>query len=190
MPKAKITKEMIVDAAFEIARAQGAEAVNARTISERLHCSTQPVLYYFNTIEEIRSEVFGKADRYHAAYIMKVQGDYDNPMLEIAMLYIKFAETEKPLFRFLFQSNRFLKRNLSDWVDDEKILPIIQLIGEQTGIDRQQAKDLFISIYIMMHGYASMFANNSMEFDEEAIVRNLQNAFRGMVGVMKTERES
>ena len=42
-PKVKITKEMIIDAAFEIARSEGAENINARTVSKKLGCSTQPV---------------------------------------------------------------------------------------------------------------------------------------------------
>lgn len=44
--KAKVTKEMIVDAAFAVAREAGVENINARTVSERLHCSTQPVMYH------------------------------------------------------------------------------------------------------------------------------------------------
>lgn len=47
MPKAKITKEMVTDAAFEVTRTKGAENVNARTVSQKLGCSTQPVMYYF-----------------------------------------------------------------------------------------------------------------------------------------------
>lgn len=49
-PKAKITKDMIIDAAFEIARETGAENINARTVSKKLNCSTQPVMYHFATI--------------------------------------------------------------------------------------------------------------------------------------------
>ena len=52
--KAKVTKEMIVDAAFAIAREAGVERINARTVSERLHCSTQPVMYHFATIEALK----------------------------------------------------------------------------------------------------------------------------------------
>ena len=48
--KVKATKEMIIDAAFAIARETGAENINARTVSERLNCSTQPVMYHFATI--------------------------------------------------------------------------------------------------------------------------------------------
>ncbi len=53
--KAKVTKEMIIDAAFEIAKEMGAENIYARTISQKLGCSTQPVLYHFKTIEDLKN---------------------------------------------------------------------------------------------------------------------------------------
>lgn len=55
--KAKVTKEMIIDVAFEIARESGAENINARTVAERLHCSTQPVMYHFSTIDELKRQL-------------------------------------------------------------------------------------------------------------------------------------
>ena len=56
--KVKVTKEMILDAAFAVARETGAENISARTVSERLHCSTQPVMYHFATIEELKRAVY------------------------------------------------------------------------------------------------------------------------------------
>ena len=56
-PKAKISKEMIIEEAFQIARTEGVDKITARRISERLNCSTQPVLYYFATVEEIKTAV-------------------------------------------------------------------------------------------------------------------------------------
>ena len=64
--KAKVTKDMIVDAAFAVARETGAENINARTVSERLNCSTQPVMYHFATIEELKRAVYAKADLYQS----------------------------------------------------------------------------------------------------------------------------
>ena len=64
-PKAKITKEMVIDAAFEVARETGAENINARTVSKKLNCSTQPVMYHFATIEELKKAAYKKADWYH-----------------------------------------------------------------------------------------------------------------------------
>lgn len=56
--RVKATKEMIVDAAFDIARETGAENINARTVSEKLNCSTQPVMYHFATIEDLKRAVY------------------------------------------------------------------------------------------------------------------------------------
>ncbi len=36
-PKPKITKDMILDAAMEVAREEGAENINARTVSKNLN---------------------------------------------------------------------------------------------------------------------------------------------------------
>ena len=72
MPKAKVTRDMVVEAAFAVARAAGAEQVNARTVSEKLGCSTQPVMYHFATIEALKRAVYAKADRYHSDYLMKI----------------------------------------------------------------------------------------------------------------------
>ena len=44
MPKAKISREMIIDAAFETAKLCGADNVNARIVAERLGCSTPNIL--------------------------------------------------------------------------------------------------------------------------------------------------
>ena len=43
MPKQKITKEMILDAAFTLLRTKGHEAVNARSIASQAGCSVQPI---------------------------------------------------------------------------------------------------------------------------------------------------
>lgn len=94
-PIAKITKEMIVNAGFDIAREYGIENVNARTVSEKLDCSTQPVMYHFKKIEDMKKAVYQKADQYHTTYITDIQGD--NQMLEMGLLYIRFAQEEKNL---------------------------------------------------------------------------------------------
>ena len=81
--KIKATKEMIINAAFEIAREIGAENINARTVSERLNCSTQPVMYHFATIEELKRAVYAKADLYHSEYLMNIRNQQNGAMLGI-----------------------------------------------------------------------------------------------------------
>lgn len=174
-PKAKITEEMIIDAGFEIARESGAENINARTISKRLGCSTQPVLYHFRKMEEIKKAVYRKVDQYHGEYITAITGS--NPMKEIGLLYIRFAAEEKQLFRFLFQSNEFSGKSITELIHAEDVVPLLTIFGEEAGMGMEQAKERFRILFVFVHGYASMFANNSLEYDEKMISLDLEGVF-------------
>ena len=98
-PRVRITREMVADAAFAVVRAEGHENLNARTIAKQLGCSTQPVLYSFRTVDEIRQAAYEKADSWHTGYIMP-KGTEENPMLALGLNYVRFGHEEKNLFRF------------------------------------------------------------------------------------------
>ena len=174
-PKVKITKEMIIDAAFCIARTEGANKITARRISEQLQCSTHPILYHYASVEEIKREVYQKADEYHNAYLMKSEEGSDDPMLAIGINYVKFAIEESHLFRFLFQSNGFSDSNMLELMDTEELNPIISA----------EAKEIFSMLFIYIHGYASLYANNSMVYDEKALITTLNKVFYGAVYAAK-----
>lgn len=181
-PKAKITKDMIVDAAFEIARNEGAENINARTVSEKLNCSTQPVMYHFATIEELKKTVYAKTDSYHSEYLMNIKNPQKGAMLGIGLNYIRFAIEEPHLFRFLFQSNIFNGTTLLEMIDAEELMPVILAMqGAVGGGSIEQVKDIFLTIFLFVHGYASIIANNSLEYDEELIKAHLERAYNGAI---------
>lgn len=185
MPKkAKITKEMIVEAAFEIARKTGAENINARSVSEELGCSTQPVMYHFATIDELKKAAYEKADNFHTEYLMKIRKT-KKVMLGIGLNYIRFAVEEPNLFRFLFQSNYFSGKTLLEMIDAEELTPVLSAMREAVGCSLKQVKEIFITIFLFAHGYASIIANNSLEYDEKIIKTHLERAYRGAVLAVK-----
>ena len=71
------TAEMIVDAAVEVVRQSGFERINARTVSEQLHCSTQPVMYYFSTIDSLKRAAYRRTDHLHSEYMMNIPSGQD-----------------------------------------------------------------------------------------------------------------
>lgn len=53
MPAAKkISKEKIIEAAVAVLRDGGFPAVNARSVAQKLGCSTQPIYASFRSMEE------------------------------------------------------------------------------------------------------------------------------------------
>ena len=179
--KAKVTKEMIVDAAFAIVREAGVESINARTVSERLHCSTQPVLYHFATMEELKRTVYAKADLYHSEYLMNMEKPPKGAALGIGMNYIRFAIEEPHLFRFLFQSDYFSGATLLELIDADALLPVLSAMQKALDMRMEQTKKVFLTIFLFAHGYASIIANNSMQYDEELIRSHLEQAYLGAI---------
>lgn len=179
-PRAKITEEMVVDAAFQVTRADGEANVNARTVAKRLGCSTQPVMYHFAKIEDLKRAVYEKAGRFHTEYIMNVPPSR-NIMLGIGLNYIRFSVEEPNLFRFLFQSGFATENSLFEMVDSDELSPVINAMQRAMGLTVKQTKEVFITLAMFVHGYASIIANNNLRFDESVASEHLNRVYRGAI---------
>lgn len=186
MPKAKITKEMVIDAAFEVTRTMGAENVNARTVAQKLSCSTQPVMYHFARIEEMKKAVYEKADLFHTECLMDINTE-EGIMLSIGLNYIRFAKREPNLFRFLFQSGFAVGNSLLEMIDSEGLKPVLSAMESAMEMTAEQTKGVFLTIALFAHGYASIIANNSLEYDEKTVAAHLERAYNGAVKAMQNE---
>lgn len=184
-PKVKITKDMIIEDAFRIVREEGAENLNVRSIAKRLGCSTQPVLYAFASVEEVKKAVYRKADEFHSAYLMNLQGD--NPFKEIGFQYIRFGAKEKNLFRFLFQTNEFAGHSIIDLINGPEMTPVLEILAQGVQITLQEAGIVLKTLFLFAHGYASMYANNDIPYDEAVISADLDRIFAGAVCTLKEE---
>ena len=188
-PKAKITKEMIVDVAFGIIQREGVDKVTARSISQQLNCSTQPVLYHFATVEDIKKAVYKKADAYHSDYIMNMENDYGDPMLTMGMNYINFARKERNIFQFLFQSNEFSGASILELLEMEEILPRLTMLQHELELELDEVKEVFSTLFIFVHGYASLYANNTMIYEEANVISAIEKVFEGAICVLKGDQD-
>ena len=184
-PKSQITNEMIVAAGVELVRSSGAEAVNVRRIAEELNCSTQPIMYRFSTVEELKAEIYAEADRLHSEYIMTAEVAADDPMLAIGLRYIRFAAEEKHLFRFLFQSDKYANSSFEELIGSDGLAPVFAVIQAEAEITEQQSREAFSALFLTVHGIASLLANNSLQYDEGYFTNVLTNVFMGVIGAMK-----
>ena len=179
-PKTKVTRDMIVRAAVDVARQGGVDKINARTVAGQLHCSTQPVMYHFATIESLKRAAYEVVDRMHTEFLMDTPPDRDL-ILGIGLNYIRFAVEEPWLFRFLFQSGYATENNFLEMIESEALTPILQAMQEGLGMDLKTTKDVFLTVALFAHGYASIIANNDLEYDEALIARHLEQAWDGAV---------
>ena len=177
-PKMRITKDMIINAAIEVAKQSGYENINARTVSARLHCSTQPVMYHFSTIDAMKRAVYAQVDHLHSEYMMRISPEQD-PILGIGLNYIRFAVEEPQLFRYLFQSGYAEENSLLEMIDSEELAPVLAAMQKGAGLSMEQTKQVFLIVALFAHGYASIIANNGLEYNEKLVAKHLEQAWNG-----------
>ena len=89
-----------------------------------------------------------------------------DPILGIGLNYIRFAVEEPQLFRFLFQSGYAEENSLLEMIDSEALTPILAAMQEGTGLGMEKTKQVFLTVALFAHGYASIVANNHLEFNK------------------------
>ena len=169
MPKRPTTtKEAMIDGAFRLIREQGHEALTVRNLASFLGCSTQPIMYQFPDTETLKELTYQKADAFHSKYILAAED-----LLELGIRYIRFAEEEPRLFRFLFQSGHFSGFSLEDLIRAPEGADVLAAVSTEEELTTEEAAAFFEPLVAVVHGYASLIANNGMKYDPDAIRRVL-----------------
>lgn len=182
-----ITRDAILEAAVALVREEGHEHLNARALAARLGCSTQPVLYCFETMDELRQETYAAADQLHTAFLMQgIDADGpDDPLLLLGLNYVRFAREEPHLFRFLFQTDGLGQQDMMALVADPSLAPLIQAVAQEASLGEEAARQAFLAIFATAHGFASLFANNALEYSREQVAAALTGSFLGAVALLK-----
>ena len=169
MPKKPTTtKENMIEGTFQLIPHNGYEAFSARNLAAFLGCSTQPIMYQFPDTDILKDLVYRKADAYHTEYILAAED-----LLEMGIRYVRFAQEEPQLFRFLFQSGRFSGLSLEDLIRAPEAANVLEAVSTEEELTAEEAAAFFEPLVAVVHGYASLIANNGMKYDPDAIRRAL-----------------
>lgn len=177
----RITKEMILNAAFDITRNEGIEKLSNREIAKKMNCSIRPIYYQFKNSGELNKELYNKIDRYFYDFIMKnMIGDIP-PYKQIGINYIKFAQEETNLFKVLFMSPA---RNLPNtFVETDKtgFAGVVAAIKLSTHLSDKAIKSFHTKMWIFVHGIATLTVSRSFKFTDEQIKDLLSQEFQALM---------
>ncbi len=177
-PKVKVTSEDIINAAVDIVRNDGAQAINARNVALALNCSTQPVFSNFATMDELRLAVVARAYALCDDYIKREIENGKFPVYKSSgMAYIRFASEEKELFKLLYMRDR---TNEVIPETDELGDKMEALVTQNTGLNKLDAKLFHLEMWAFVHGIAAMVATGFVNLEWELISRMLTNAYQGL----------
>lgn len=177
----RITKEMILNAAFDITRNEGIEKLSNREIAKKMNCSIRPIYYQFKNSEELYKELYNKINSYFYDFIMKNIVDDIPHYKQIGINYIKFAQEETNLFKVLFMSPA---RNLPNtFVETDKtgFAGVVAAIKLSTHLSDKGIKSFHTKMWIFVHGIATLTDSKSVKFTEEQIRDLLSQEFQALM---------
>ena len=104
-PKVKYTREEIIEAAFQMAKEQGIEAVVARELAKKLGTSSSPIFTAFQNMEELQQEIRGRAMKEFESHVRDAL-QFTPPFKWVGVKMIEFAVKEPKLFQILYMQKK------------------------------------------------------------------------------------
>ena len=168
--KAKFSREEIIDAAINIVREDGFDALTSRALGTKLGSSARPIFTVFQNMEEVQQEVIITAKQKYREYISKGLSQ-DLAFKGVGMEYILFSINEPKLFQLLFMTEQSQIPDLTGVLPliDDSYEQILRSIQSGYEIDKSSAEILYRHLWIYTHGIATLCATNMCRFTDEEV---------------------
>ena len=175
MPKQRITKEMVVSTAFEIARNSGMEQVMVKSIADKIGCSVQPIYSYCKNMDGLRQDVIKQVNHFIQEYVA-AHIDTDDLFRSTGRSYIQLAQEEPNLFKIFILHQREEISSLNDLYQSEANLHIAEIIAKELSISREHAKQLHLNMLIYTIGIGTIFSVTTPGISTDEIYTQLEVA--------------
>ena len=175
--KERITRKEIAAAAFRMARKEGMEEVTARKLAGAAGCSTQPIFRVYQNMDEVQADVLEQAVAFFEDFYNNYPKSQAVPFVNLGLAYISFAQKEGNLFRAMFLSENRNGRSLYELLNG-KNGNVLKEIGKAKAEGCRDPQDLFMKMWIFIHGAACMAITGDYDLGITETVGQLVGAYR------------
>lgn len=190
--KVQISKEIILQEALEMLIESGYSSINIKTLSQKIGCSTQPLVWHFENMEGLRKAL----SEYALSYANnKMYPSAENPVEafeKIGREYVKIAVCEPNLFRFLYLDGTQISdaSPFTAIITSNRNAALIKKISVFFGISEEKIGQYLQNTIIYAHGIATLVATNVMAASVEEMMTMINlaaDAFLIQAGVPQDE---
>lgn len=180
-PRQRITKEILLDHAFQIAERKGISAVTSRSVAKSVGCSIQPVFSQFPTMEELRQATFDYACSKFVDEVLAFENQPDF-FAKVVSWTIDLARNKPHLYRLLYLSGGFhgetLMESMMIYKSNQKM---IAKMTELYGLDAESCKDILVRSCLFLLGIGTMICENHFPYTDEQISQMVKQTVSDMV---------
>lgn len=186
--KTQISREVIIEAAFQMLLRDGYAAINITGLAKEIGCSTQPIAWHFGNMEGLRTELL----EYCLAFLKDrfiVAGEKVSAILEgIATRYIELALDYPNLYKYLYMSEQDGEKmaSIAQSLRAENHDKVLQMLEKEYGISADAAEKYLMNLQIYVHGIAS-FAVTKVSFPSKEVI--MQMVHEASEAFLKQQKE-
>jgi len=186
-PKNKFTKEEIINAAFDIAKVEGLDAITVRKVAQKLNSSIAPIYVNFNDMDELIQEVVRKA--FDVANEILEQQNSGQPFRDIGIASLRFAKEYSVLYRDLIMSNnphmKYENKDIDLVMEQMAKDPVLE------GFSSEELTTILFKMQVFQTGLSVMAANGLLpnELSDENVIGLLESTAEDVISATRLRKD-
>ena len=182
-PKERVSRVMVLDAAFEMTRECGFENVTARKLAQRLGSSTQPIFRAYENMEMLKEDLFYKSAELFSDHMLKARVKGKPVYLTMGMAYIELAKQEKFLFKLIADIDEYDTGDIHEFLQQGDMGELLENLPGTEKLTEEMKKEVFRMVWMFTHGVATLVVSRRVDMDEGDIEGMLKKAYEGFIKV-------
>ncbi len=176
--KKTITRDQILNAAYEVVSKEGFSHFTARNIAAKMKCSTQPIYLEFKNMEDLKQVLVKEIiDSLSEKFLDKeVTG---NKLVDLGVNYIEFANQEKQLYKALYLEGEVGIAEMKEYSYEYFIDTVIK-DSEYESLDDERIKSIYTGFWIIVSGLAALTSSGIITPNKDEVIKLLEKSFATM----------
>lgn len=177
-PKVEITKEKVLKEALELVREQGIEVLTARSLAQRLNCSTQPIYSVCGSMEQLKDEVYNMAIEFTLSIMNSYKDEKNSPALNLGIGYLHLARNEKQLFKAVYLSG-YKKFDLTKdkFIGEDISTASMRHSKRLSDIDEETLRKIYLRLTIYIIGIGTMINTDTIKIHMEEATKMVEDMY-------------
>ncbi len=170
MPRKQvITRDLLLEGAFELVKEQGKGELSARHLAAQCGCSTQPIFRLYSNMTDLEKDLREKCTDFYSSFYKNSKPVNDTPFVNLGLAYIRFASVYPKLFRMIFLDENDSGKSMYDLINGGNNNFVINEFRKLKGVSQEDFSLLFMKMWIFIHGIACMVLNDDFDMTEKEI---------------------
>lgn len=176
----ELSKDRIVKVAVKMVNENGWNSINARSLATSLGVSTKPLYRIYANMDEVKKDIYEEIAKQYDEFLTS-RIDSKKALLTLCIAYVEFALQYKNLFVSLFLSNNLKWKSIENVLDEKWNQSTIVNLVNKHGFSFDDAKNLFMNMWLYANGLATLIATNDITMNEQEVLVRLVKYYKILV---------